>query len=302
MFSKKSIVLNNLENLSKKAIITVECDGYETTGKLRLYNFSQEPLGILSLGIYHNGKVEKAGLTRIENMVYQFGCNLNSLPQTFSCAVVNFTQGQSKPILFGTSEGCVEVEQVLDNVLSAVRESKTSKDVEEILNQSGLDYDDQLKEEIEKEIDKCIGDCENCEYKKFYFANVKTQSDMIGEEDEKKDNNQTHFYAEIKEQIDSLFASNPTEEHLENIISNSKWVKVKVDEEGNYYVLGLIYEEETLKYICYGVPGVYQKNPPRQLSGYPIWVPLEEDKPQNFGYWLSYQDASNGDSVRATII
>ena len=78
--------------------------------------------------------------------------------------------------------------------------------------------------------------------------------------------------------------------------------KVSIDDNGDYYVLGLLYEGENLKYICYGVPGVYQKYPPRELSGYPIWFPLDENSPEGFGYWLSYQDANSGESVKAVVI
>lgn len=105
----------------------------------------------------------------------------------------------------------------------------------------------------------------------------------------------------MKGQIDSLFENNPTEEYLETLIPNSKWVKVEL-KNGDYYVLGLIYQDQQLKYICYGVPGVYQTLPPRQLSGYPVWFPLDSNKNEGFGYWLSYQDAENGESVKAVII
>ena len=106
----------------------------------------------------------------------------------------------------------------------------------------------------------------------------------------------------MKGQIDNLFANNPTEDYLQELIPNSKWVKVGLENEEDYYVLGLIYEKEKLMYISYGVPGVYQKVPPRELSGFPVWFPLDENKPQGFGYWLSYQDADSGESVKAVII
>lgn len=306
MYVKKSIVLNTLEKSEKKAILTLECDGVDTSGKLRLYNFGQDPLGIMSLGIYHDGRVEKAGLTRVDNMLYSFGCNLKSLPEKFSCAVINFTQGDAKPLLYGNSEGYENVESVLDSVVAAVSQVKTSHQVEQILNDS-IDFDEELKEEVEEEIDKCMtcSDCQHCQYREYYFAhmaedeNKKTEENLNEKEEIKEEKN---FYYEIKSQIDKLFEENQTEEYLQNLLPNSKWVKVKVDDEGNYYVLGLIYQEEKLKYICYGVPGVYQKIPPRQLSGFPVWFPLEENKNDGFGYWLSYQDADSGESVKAVVV
>ena len=106
---------------------------------------------------------------------------------------------------------------------------------------------------------------------------------------------------EIKGQVDSLFDNNAKEDYLEEIIPNSKWVKVDFGESGDYYVLGLIFEAEDLKFIVYGVPGVFQKNPPKELAGYPVWFPLDKNKPESFGYWLSYQDAKTGDSIKALV-
>lgn len=309
MFIKKSIVLKGTDETNKKAILSFECDGYETKGNLRLYNFPNEPLGILSLGIFADGKVEKAGLTRVENMLYTFGCNIKSLPEDFSCAVVNFSQGQAKPILFGNSEGKGRREEVFDSVVLALNDTNSAGDVERILDQHNVDYDDQLKNEIESEIDNCMGACDECIYKKYYLENMKNLSIQSREESknidellEEKTEKINKFYSEIKSQIDDLFDNNPQEEYLAKMLPNSKWVKVKVDDYGNYYVIGLVYEENELKYICYGVPGVYQEIPPRQLSGFPVWFPLDEGNPQNFGYWLSYQDADSGESVKAVVI
>ncbi|MBO5394487.1 MAG: hypothetical protein J6A28_01090 [Clostridia bacterium] len=309
MLVKKNVVLQGTNDKNKKAILSLECDGYETTGSVRLYGFTSEPLGIISLGIFADGKVEKAGLTRVENMLYKFACNIKSLPEDFSCAVVNFSQGELVPVLFGNSQGSGRKEEVFDSVVLALNETKSVKDVEKILDEHNIEYDDNLKEEIEHEIDKCTGKCEECVYKKYYFENVKNQavedeetSEKLEDTAEGKQEKINAFYSEIKKQIDDLFDNNPEEEYLASMLPNSKWVKVKVDEFGNYYVIGLIYEQESLKYICYGVPGVFQEIPPRQLSGFPVWFPLDEHNPQSFGYWLSYQDADSGESVKAVLI
>ena len=165
MISKKSIVLNGVESDKTKAILTVECDGYETAGKLRLYNFQSEPVGIISLGFNYEGKVIKAGLTRIENMLYSFHCEMKSLPTKFACAVINFRNGESKPILYGNSEGRDDLEKTLDNVVDALKQANSMAHVENMLDENEIDYDDALKEEYETEIDKCIGNCENCIYR-----------------------------------------------------------------------------------------------------------------------------------------
>ena len=126
-----------------------------------------------------------------------------------------------------------------------------------------------------------------------------TQEDFDANEEEIIENEKT-FYQEIKPQIDKLFQENKEEGYLNKIFPNSKWVKVNLDN-GDYYVFGLIYQNEDVKYICYGVPGIYQKVPPRELAGYPAWLPLDNDNQEGFGYWLTYQDAQSGESVKAIV-
>lgn len=304
MLSKKSIVLNGVSEKDKRAVLSLECDGEMASGSLRLYNFGTEPRGIISLGIYHNNEVIKAGLTHKGGMLFNFSCNLTSIPTSFSCAVVNFLDGEPKPILYGNSDGYGGEEMVFNEVISSLSKAQNISDVENILDRHEVDYEDNLKEEIENNIDLCLregacSDCENCQYKKFYYNSF----NLLNEDkiDEKIIQNEK-FYIEMKPQIDELFANNPSEDYLENLIPNSKWVKVSLESGEDYYVLGLIYEENNLKYICYGVPGVFQKNAPRELSGYPVWFPLDEERPQGFGYWLSYQDADSGESVKAVVV
>lgn len=309
MFNKKSIVLNGVDNSSRKAVLTLEEDGDILDGKVRLYNFGQEPKGILSLGLYFDGKVVKAGLTHSSPTVYTFFCQISQLPQTFSCAIINVTNGEANPILYGSSCNSPSQDEIYDEVISSLSNANTMEEVENILDDYDIDYNDDEKLEIEKEINECFKNdncdkCDQCKYKEYYFKNVaniasstENEESLFEEEKSKKDN----FYLEIKSQIDGLFENNPNEEYLEQLIPNSKWVKVDIDN-GDYYVLGLIYELDNIKYICYGVPGVYQKYPPKELAGFPIWFPLDEDKNEGFGYWLSYQDAQSGESVKAIII
>ena len=57
MIYKKSVVLSSLNGGKEKAVVTFEYDGGETIGNVRLYNFSKEPEGVLSLGILQDGKI-----------------------------------------------------------------------------------------------------------------------------------------------------------------------------------------------------------------------------------------------------
>ncbi len=316
MFDKKSLVLLSAKGGNEKAVLSMQCERNMLSGKLRLYSFGSEPKGIISLGIFDKSKVVKAGLTKISPMLFSFQTQIENLPQDFSCAVVNFVGGEPTPLLFGTTEGQSDKEEVFDNVIASLQSAKTMSDVEKVLDENGIDYDEEEKEEIANLIDKELSDCDDCteekckecKYRKFYYSHISSLSeeevDFIEDKPDeiyRKPNESYAFYDEIRPQVEKLFENNQSEDYLEKLIPNSKWVKVQFEESGDYYVFGLIYADEKLKYVCYGVPGIYQKQPPRELSGYPVWFPLDEERNEGFGYWLTYQDANSGESVRAIV-
>ncbi len=293
---RKSLVLNSVDQSKEKAVLTIEGDSENLKGRVRLYNFGVLPKGILTLGIYSNGKVYKAGLTHQSGMLYTFLVDENVFNDQFSCAVVNVLNGLTKPILFGSSQGKSEG---LSQVVKAIKSAENIDQVEQVLDEYGVDFEDEEKAEIEQAIDKefeCDA-CKNCKYKQYFYSTqmAEGQEQEIQEPKENK-----NFYQELKPQIEKLFAQNKEEEYLEKIFPNSKWVRVALEND-DYYVFGLIKSEGSVKYICYGVPGVFQKTPPRELSGFPSWLPLDSQNEEGFGYWLTYQDAESGESVKAIV-
>ena len=305
MSFKKSLVLLGVKNEDQKAVLSLENEGDIISGRVRLYNFQNEPKGILSLGIYSNGKVLKAGLSRISNMLYKF--NIEEIPEKFSCAIVNFYKADVSPILYGSTEGTENKEVQVGKVMaSAFEDYKKVDEVTQILDEKGIDYTDEYKQDIDREINREMAneegccDCANCKYKKAFYEKTNSLTEQKKEEIIEEKEEKT-FFDEIKNQILPLFEKNTREEFLEDIIPNSKWIKVDYEEEGDYYILGLIYENEKIKYLVYGVPGIYSKNPPNEISGYPVWFPLDKEKKESFGYWLSYQDIDTGESVKAVV-
>ena len=235
MFTKKSLVLSSVENGSEKAVLTLENDGEMISGRLRLYNFLKEPDGILSLGFLDENKVKKCGLARAGNMLYTFKTD-SKLADVFSCAVVNFLGANVKPLLFGASDGSTNIEDMLLRLEGDLLDEKPNvKKIEQALDRTGIDYDDEIKAEINEAIDKefeCNDKCKNCKYKNSFFSI----------QQEEKADKKPSFIGDIKGQIDDLFENNPKESFLEEMIPNSKWVRVEFDGEGDYYILGLAYE------------------------------------------------------------
>ena len=293
MIYKKSVVLSSVNKGKEKGVLSLEYDGGEIIGNVKLYNFSSEPEGILSVGILENGQVLKAGLTFENSGFYTFKLSGAKELNCFSCAVVNLVKGEAKPILYGASGTKPTNEERLANSLSIFEEQRTVENVQNTLDQNGVFLEEQ--EEIDKMIDNqicaCDNKCSECKYRDAFFKLEDTPMEQEEEEEES-------FFDGIKEQIETLFNKFPEEEILKEIIPDSKWVKIDYEEKGEYYVVGLLYENDVVKYVCYGVPSIYSDEPPKDLQGFAQWLPIDSVKQEGFGYWLTYQDATTGENVK----
>lgn len=104
------------------------------------------------------------------------------------------------------------------------------------------------------------------------------------------------FYGRMKDEIQKVLESYPAESALENTVENSRWVRINYGD-NKYYVFGLIYSGGKPHYICYGVPAADSRRPPESLSGLASFIPASPDNAES-GYWIMYQDAATGASVK----
>lgn len=367
MFFKKTVVLTGKGNLNEKAVLTIEKveEGY--AGSLKLYHFSDEPNGILSLGILpEQGKVHKCGLTKKSAMNYSFLLQEELPLQTFSCALIQLSQGKALPLLIGTHNqaNAETLEERLAFSAGLLHENPNMQRAQEVLDGCNIQLEN--AQEIEKEIDQAMqaedtpSPCLACPYRKCFFDSdalappelkqeqqakstqqqaqikpVQKQSQVLvsnaqnaspkqgkpsqaqaqttmatspvvqmrpstSTEQPEQQKDET-FYAQIKAELAELFASYPRETVLERIVPDSKWVRVNLDNEDEHYVVGTIDEDGKLKYICYGIPGIFSGKPPKQIERYAQWLPLDASKPNDYGYWMTYQEASSGESIRIVI-
>lgn len=100
-----------------------------------------------------------------------------------------------------------------------------------------------------------------------------------------------NFYCKMKAEIEKVLSSYPVEEKLESTVEESRWVKIDYGA-GKYYVFGVMYSAGVARYICYGVPAQNPDSPPESMRGRASYIPAGE------GYWVMYQDAATGASVK----
>lgn len=107
----------------------------------------------------------------------------------------------------------------------------------------------------------------------------------------------TNFYQAIKPQIDEMFVRYPAERRLNALVPNSEWVRVDA-EDGDYYVVGVLFDLSTPIFVCYGVPGRGNVPPPREIADACVWLPLDNAHPEGEGFWMIYQSATDGKCVK----
>lgn len=107
------------------------------------------------------------------------------------------------------------------------------------------------------------------------------------------------FYERMADEIDDILKKYPKETPLEEMIEDSKWVKISYGE-GGFYVFGVLYSGGKPKYICYGVPAENTETPPESMEGMASFLPASADKTDK-GFWVMYQDAETGASLRVDL-
>lgn len=104
------------------------------------------------------------------------------------------------------------------------------------------------------------------------------------------------FYEKMQGEIDNLLKNYPAESGLESVVENSRWVKISYGG-GKFYVFGVIYSGGKPQYLCYGVPAKNTRRPPESMAGQASFIPASTENAES-GFWVMYQDASTGASIR----
>ena len=310
----KTIILNNNSDKNFIAILNLRQNDFSKIKFFNLNNVSKN----YALGIKQNSNVIKIPLNinnndcvfKIDNKI-DFNCNL-------TCAIVDVSNPFCPEIILSGSENTRMENSRIEGAFVVKKPQDTS-----------VLYEKDSQESIENLIDRNLQDdmnttyfdsCANCKYREAFYnegcscsnkANVaSTKSKFLEndlkeekEEDYNEQNNENSFYNQVKAQVEALFAKYEQYSLLESIIPNSRWSKIVYDKNGDYYVLGLIYNDigEVL-YICYGMPASSPDIPPEDLEEYAGWFPKDSNNPNGEGYFIVCQDAKTGKTVKLDLL
>lgn len=328
-FFKKTIFLTNDEKSKDIAILTLEERNGTMFGRIKTYS---KISGNYVLGLKIDTKIIKQNI-KLESTPYEFILSEKiNLQEPLGCVVLSIKKDDIIPVLWGSEKSEHYRRQIINTLKDNVSrlsqsisrqstqidcdknsndepptpkdtnpppiEDKTTEDLEpETEIPSEAKYSQiSLEEEIleEEKTDVAVA----CAVVEDLFDN--TQEDIentIDNELNKYPTGKHKFYDMISDQLEELFLRYPKEENLSKLIENSSWVKIDTDIDNKYHIVGIITHQNDIRYICYGVPGRYDLEPPIEMRNYSQWLPVDTLDPYNNGYWVMYQDADTGENV-----
>lgn len=102
------------------------------------------------------------------------------------------------------------------------------------------------------------------------------------------------YYQSVKGELNTLFERYPADDTLREAYPHSEWARVKGDEENPQELVGLVYENGFVKYICYALPATEETPQEVREKGY--FVPISALTPEK-GFFVLYQSAATGESI-----
>lgn len=313
---KRNLILTNKnKNSNEMALLTIEKSANGFTGNLKMFNVKADNL---MLGIACNDQPALKQSMQLVNNTYNFNLNSNfNLSHKLSAVVVTQNNNQTVPLLWASEQHDNAYKtKILQELFKNDTQSTVTKKqmVQEKVVQSNshepdnsskkLNLDELFDIQDENEINNIIDN--NLKTEKVESPVSEKPKNAVFHEDTFKMKNNLKdgdiFFDLISDQLEDLFSKYPSEAKLEQLIPNSKWVKVDYENNGSIYVLGLIYDDINLKYICYGIPGEFSSNPPKELESYSQWLPLDANDVSAGGYWVMYQDALTGENIKIEAI
>jgi len=327
----KTVILNNETKDDLKAVLSLK---EKENSIIKFFNLKVKDKN-LALGIKQDKKIVKIPLL-VKDGKSEFKLNDSiDFSKNLLCAVVDISNAFCPEILLsGSNNSSVENETIEDAFVT--RKPQNTSTLYKVEN------DEKIEKIIDKNLEEDLKEnyfdaCANCRYRDAFYSDCESFKDVTeilskklktndssndfdkkedekNEKDEetneefdpKKDKNEDEekdFYGQVKDQVEVLFEKYKKDESLEEIIPNSKWVRVTYDGEENFYILGLIFDEEkVLKYISYGVPSCDSSTPPDDLSDYAQWLPKDVLSTQKEGYWIVCQDAKTGETLKIELV
>lgn len=112
---------------------------------------------------------------------------------------------------------------------------------------------------------------------------------------EKFDSDKQNFAGETAKRLEEILSTHEKDETLSRLIPESEFCKINYDKT-RFYSVGKVSKNGELLYFCYAVLGRYQ-DAPESLKPFCSFLPLNPFNPLGNGYYIIFQNASNGEII-----
>lgn len=310
----KTIIMSSTVDNSVRGILTIFIEDDLLKCRLRTYNLPSLSM-YCKLGIYHEKEVYSANLIEKSGVYESSFVGDFLMDKDFYIALIDTGKNNQVLLSGGTYQGYYfnDNSVFLDSeefCQSANKPISTKQENEEKTqtNNSNVKVENNL-DECGQECDKCF----KCKYKEFFYSNQNGSNELKDNElfeqhgeDVNSSQNEIEIQNEIElknmadekmlnitstilPQFENLFNSYMQDEELNKLIENSKFVKI--DEAGEHYSIGAIFDNDEIKFICYAIKRESNINPPKELGENYQWLPLDAFDPLSSGYFVVFQDA-----------
>ncbi len=107
------------------------------------------------------------------------------------------------------------------------------------------------------------------------------------------------YYLSVKREIDDLFRRYPADNTLAATFQRSEWVRLRGSKEAPEFLVGALYEEGRVKYVCYALAAEEKDAPPKEIQGVCSFVPVSPLMGAE-GFFVIFQSAATGECVKPT--
>ncbi len=105
------------------------------------------------------------------------------------------------------------------------------------------------------------------------------------------------YYRSVKREIDELFSLFPQDKTLCSAFKYSEWVRIRGSAKEPKYLVGAVYENGKVKYICYALATEENRQPPEEIKGACCFVPLSPLVDAD-GFFVIFQNAATGECIK----
>ncbi len=105
------------------------------------------------------------------------------------------------------------------------------------------------------------------------------------------------YYLSVKREWEELFAQHPQDKTLQKAFRYSEWVRLRGDEKAPQYLVGAVYEDGRVKYLCYALAAEDRDNPPEEIKNVCSFVPSSA-LVGSTGFFVIFQSAATGECIK----